>query len=320
MQAESPTAQAHLFTSPDLAANLGGTGTEDFGIFRLLWLSFKRRWLLSLVIFSTVTVAASWRTLQQRPSFQASGELRLKLEASTALSGTLRLNPFETLGGSPIATEIQVIRSAPVVEDTVRALSLRMPDGTLLPREVFLTGLSVRPIPNTDVLVVAYTDSDPEKAAQVVNQLMKSYILHTIQNNRSQAAAARKFILEQLPKTLTDLEKAEAELREFREKNEVIALEQEAKTTLGLMGELAGQLTQTRSQIDSTAAELETLQQQVGFSSDQAIALSRVAQSAAVQNTLGDLQKLEAQLATQRTLYTGEHHSIVRLERQKAAL
>ncbi|MGQ9865508.1 MAG: GumC family protein [Pseudanabaenaceae cyanobacterium] len=314
------TVQTELFTSPELAASLSGANTEDFGVFRVLWLSFKRRWLLSLILFSTVTVAASWRTLQQKPVFQANGELRLKIEASTALSGTLRLNPFESLGGSPIATEIQVMRSAPVVEDTIRALNLRTPDGALWSRDVFLSGLSVRPIPNTDVLVVSYTDSDPEKAARVVNQLMESYITNTIQSNRSQAAAARKFILEQLPKTLSSLEKAETELREFREKNEVIALEQEAKTTLGLMGELEGQLAQTRSQIASTTAELETLQQQVGFSPEQAIALSRVAQSAAVQNTLGNLQKLAAQLATQRTLYTGEHHAIVRLEWQRKAL
>ncbi|NJK60561.1 MAG: hypothetical protein HC918_10375 [Oscillatoriales cyanobacterium SM2_1_8] len=196
----SRTTQAELFTSPELAANLSGTGAEDFGIFRILWLSFKRRWLLAIVIFSTVTIAASWRTLQQKPSFQASGELRLKLEGSTDLSGALRLNPFETLGGSPIATEIQVMRSAPVVEDTVRALNLRLTGGGFLPRDVFLTGLSVRPIPNTDVLVVSYTDGDPEKAARVVNQLMESYITNTIQNNRSQAAAPASLFWSSFPK------------------------------------------------------------------------------------------------------------------------
>jgi len=291
-----------------------------------LSLLLRRHWLVGMALFSFVFGAVAFFTFQQKPIYEANGTLILKKndQASSLTGIATGIGQLDNLApqSNPLNTEVEVIRSAPVVQQTIRALDLAVEDGKggkqALTRESFLSRLTVEVVRGTDVLKVSYKSTDPKEASGVVNQLMSGYILNDVQTNRAQTVAARQFINEQLPQIEKELTLAEIALREFKEKNKVFALDEEAKSSIQVMADLDKGITETKSKLANVNAVSQDLRQRVGIGSEQAVSLSKLSESKAVQEAFADLQKVESQLAIQKTLYRGEHPSITRLERQKA--
>jgi uncharacterized protein involved in exopolysaccharide biosynthesis len=93
-------------------------------------------------------------------------------------------------------------------------------------------------VPGTDVLTVSYKSTDPQTAAVVINQLMSVYIENNILTNRTEAVRAGEFIAMQLPRTEASVRQAEVALRQFKEQNHVVALDEEAKSAVAVIQEL----------------------------------------------------------------------------------
>jgi polysaccharide biosynthesis transport protein len=276
-----------------------------------------RYWLIETVLFSCVFGLTAFTTFQQKPIYEASGDLIFKKNDQTSnLTGVAAgIGQLESVAASsPLNTEVQVIRSTPVVTQTIKALSLSEN------KESFLAKLDLTVVKGTDVLKVTYKSTNPREAASVVNQLMSSYILNDVQTNRAQTVAARQFINDQLPKVEQDLTKAELALRHFKEENKVFALQEEAKSSIEVVAALDKQITETKSGIASINEISNDLRNRVGIGSEQAVTLSKLSESKAVQDASNELQKIDGQLAIQRTLYQDTHPSVTRLERQKATL
>lgn len=300
--------------------NAGRAVEEETGILQNIWNSFRQRWLLAVGILSAVMGTVSYLTLQQTPIYEAEGKLLLRRDRASALAGVSdKTGQPEIFVANPLNNQVLIVKSAPVVESALKKINQKLPPSRAISTQEFLLSMNVQIVTGSDVLQVVYRGPDPQQASENVNQLMEAYILNDVLTNRAQAASARLFILEQLPKTELDVTRVEADLRRFKEKNQVVVLEQEAKTSLALMGELEAKIAATRAEIASSNAQFLALKQQLGVTSQQAIALSKLSESKVVQDALRGLLEVERALATQRTLYTGEHYSVARLERQKAA-
>jgi len=301
-------------------SGVGESAREEASLLQNIWASFKQRWLLAVGILSAVMGTVTYLTLQQTPIYEAEGKLLLRRDRASALAGIGdKTGAPEIFVANPLNNQVLIVKSAPVVELAIKQLNQKRPTSQSISPEEFIASLNVQIVTGTDVLQVVYRSPNPQQASENINKLMDSYILNDVQTNRAQAASARLFILEQLPKTELDVSKVEAELRKFKEKNQVVVLEQEAKTSLALMGELEGKIAATRADIASSNAQLSALKQQIGLTSSQAIALSKLSESKAVQDALKSVLEIDRNLAAQRTLYSGEHYSVTRLERQKAA-
>lgn len=276
-----------------------------------------RYWLIEMVLFSSVFGLTAFMTFKQKPIYEASGDLIFKKNDQTSnLTGVAAgIGQLESVAASsPLNTEVQVIRSTPVIAQTIKALNLSET------KESFLAKLDLTVVKGTDVLKVSYKSTDPKEAASVVNQLMSSYILNDVQTNRAQTVAARQFINDQLPKVEQDLTQAELALRHFKEENKVFALQEEAKSSIEVVAALDKQITETKSGIASINEISNDLRNRVGIGSEQAVTLSKLSESKSVQDASNELQKIDGQLAIQRTLYQDTHPSVTRLERQKVTL
>ncbi|MEL6457097.1 MAG: polysaccharide biosynthesis tyrosine autokinase [Cyanobacteria bacterium J06641_2] len=284
------------------------------------WQVLKRRWVPGLAAFFPVFLLSLLSSSLKKPTYVAEGTLQFqRTNATSSLTefGT-SIGKLESVAqdntSNPLQTEAEIIRSVPVVQKTIKRLNLQDKDGNLLDYEDFLENLTVSDINKTDVLTVSYKDSEPRKAARVVNTLMAAYLEHNVSSRRKAATSAREFIENQLPKAEAIVSKAEAELANFKEKNKVYALQQEAAQSIEVLGSLQNQIGEIKTKLADISARSQQISSQVGITPQEALNMTSLNQAAGVQDVLKEVQQLESQLASRRTVLKNNHPEIIALE------
>ncbi len=291
--------------------------------FQKYWLVLKRRWFPATGVFGIVVVLAALVGSVQKPVYEAEGKLLFKQDRSSSLTGFQNnIGEIVRIGekANPLSTEAEIIRSLPIVQKTVEALDLRDEKGKSMDPKIISAGLKVKPVTETDILQISYKDNDPEIAAAIVNKIMEVYIENDILSNRAKATAARVFIDKQLPNVEATVRQADAALRKFKEENGVVALPEEAASAVEVMADLDKQIAQAQAQLAEADAKSTALRNQVGLNSEAAVAVSSLSQSPAVQEVLTELQKVQGQLAVERTRFLDTSPTIASLQRREAAL
>lgn len=292
--------------------------------FQQYWLILKRYWLFSTSVFVAVLMLVIVAMLVQKPTYKAEAKLLLKKStSSSSITGLgkeiAQLEPLSQ-EGSPLDTETEIIRSVPIVTQTIETLNLTNQEGQLLTYNQFLEQLGVSQVAGSDILEVSYQAQDAKTAAQIVNTLIEIYLESNKIVNRAEAKAAREFIAKQLPKAQAKVIQNELQQRQFKEDNQVFALDAQANSAIEMLAELETQIAQAESELEDTNAQLKALQKELGVNLPQAIALTSLSQSSGVQEALKELQHLESQLALERSRFSGINPKITNLESQVAAL
>lgn len=293
--------------------------------FQKYWLILKRHWLPATSVFLMAVIFVTAVSFTRKPTYSAQAKLLLKKKNTTSglITGAAQnIGELEALNflNSPLDTEAEVVRSLPLLEKTITALNLKDDEGEPLKPEDLLKNLTVKGIKGTDILEISSESKDPEEAAKIVNKLTDIYLQNHILTNRAEAVAARKFITEQLPKSEATVRQAEAALRSFKENNNVVVLEEEAKAAVNAIAQIDSKLNATQAEYEDATARSTAFQSKVGFDSQQAIALNSLSQSPAVQQVLEEFHKVQDELAVQRTRYQEKHPVIASLKRKEEAL
>ncbi len=298
--------------------------TQESLNFQGYWLSLKRRWLPFVIVSASVLGCTTVATYLQKPIYEAEGQLLLsktdRVSSLTDIANQVKEVTGLTQTSSPLDTESVLLQSPPILEKTIATLNLKDKEGQLLDSDQFKKSLKVKSIRGTDVLSVSYRSVKPTEVAAVVNTLMKLYLENNIRVNRTATVAARDFIRHQLPEIEARVQAAEADLRQFKEANRVVALEEEAKVAVKGTSDLADAITRSKADLADATSRSVALQQQIGLNPAQAIAFTTLSQSVAVQKALTEYQQVQDQLAVQRTRYRPEHPEITTLLRKEEAL
>ncbi len=299
--------------------------TQETATLEKYWQIVNRRWLSALSVFFPVLLVSVLGSYLKKPSYQAEGKLQFqRTNTISSLTGVGteigKLEPLVEDKSSPIDTEAEVIRSWPIVKTTIDRLNLKDKKGKLLKPKNFLKKFTVSNIPKTDILKVSYKDTNPETTARVVNTVMAIYLNRNLLSHRAQASAARKFLEQQMPKAELIVRRVEAELRQFKEQNKVVALQEEATQAVGMITDLQRQMSNTQSRISDVNAQSLALRQQLGMGPEQAVVMTSLSQSPGVQDILKEVQQLESQLAARRIILQETHPEIINLESRLEAL
>jgi len=295
--------------------------------FHKYWLVLQRRWLPVIGVFSLFVGCSSLLVLSLKPMYKAESSILVETNKTASLTGLFEdlkkdrgeLEPLAR-DNTPLDTQVEIITSVPVVQETITSLELKDDEGELLTIEDFLKKLTVTPVIGTDIIEISYVDESSELAAQVVKKIVRTYIKNNIEANRAQAASARKFIRQELPKTEASVRKAESALRRFKEKYKVISLEEEASASVLAIAKIDELLTETQANLANADAQVQKLQQQININSGQAVSFASLSQAPGVQNVLEELQKTESQLTVEKTKWEADHPTILNLQEQVNSL
>lgn len=298
--------------------------TESSIGFGRYWLILKRRWLPASVVFGSIFALSAINLLLQKPIYEAKGKLLFKKTSPTpSLTGMGReIGELNTLQekNSPVDTEAEVIRSVPIIQKAIKRLDLKDKRGNPVNPEQFGKKLTVSEVTKTDVLQLSYKDTNPKMAAAVVNTVMAAYLENNLLANRAEAVAAREFLQKQMPDAEANLRQAELELRQFKEDNKLVALDEEARSAVSVIEYLQKQISDTQTKLADANAESQVLRKQLGRGLQQSKTVSSISQLPAVQDILKQVQQVESQLAIERGRFHENHPTIVSLKSKKADL
>ncbi|MBO3460062.1 polysaccharide biosynthesis tyrosine autokinase [Aetokthonos hydrillicola Thurmond2011] len=289
------------------------------------WHLLKRHGLSALGIFIHIFVISLFLLSLKRPSYEAEGKLSFQrnntISSLTGVGTEIgKLEPLVHDKSNPVNTEAEIIRSIPVVQKTINKLKLQNDKGETLKSKEFLKHLTIKEVKGSDVLQVSYRDSNPQTSADVVNTLMHIYLEQNISFYRVEVAAARKFIEKQLPTAETVVRKADAELRRFKEKNQIVVLPEEATKGVEMIADLEKKISDTQSRIADVNAQSQSIRKQLKMNSPQAITMTSLSQSEGVQDILKEIQHLESQITAKKTVLQDKHPEIIKLKTQLAGL
>ncbi len=296
---------------------------SSLGLQQLL-LILKRRWLPATVQFALIFFAVILSMSLIKPMYVGEGKVLLKKGSSTSsLTGLGKevgnIDPLYDRS-SPLDTEAEILVSVPIVQKTIATLNLKDKKGLALKPDRFLKNLSIRKIEASDILKVSYKDTDPKRAATVVNTLIDIYLENNILVNRAETKAVREFIEKQVPPAEATVREADVALRQFKEKNQVVALDEEAKSAVAAIADLQKQITEAKSKLADLTPQAENFRSNLGMNTKEALSASSLSQSSAVQDVLTELHKVQSELGVQRSRYTDENPTIVNLSEKEAAL
>jgi uncharacterized protein involved in exopolysaccharide biosynthesis len=277
------------------------------------WLIFKRRWMLAAgILLATVTLSAAGIKLL-RPSYEAEGKLLFRMPYFKVVGSNLLPNNAEgeepgdlrslVSTQNPISTQIEVISSPAVLQRVIDELQLQDPQGKPLKVEQLQKSLQLKIIGGTDVL-----------------QIMNLYLENDVLANRFEARATRQFMEKQLPQTQAAVDTAEIALRRFKQSHNIVDLSQETKTAVEIIGNINNTINTVKAELEQVNAQTIALGQKIGLNSQQAMAVSALSQSPAVQGVLTKLQEVEQQLAIERSRFSDGNPAIIDLEQKQANL
>lgn len=282
----------------------------------------QRRWLPVVGIFGMAVTVGSLYAFSLKPSYKAEGSLMIKSNRTSSLTGlTQDIGHLEALNQNEnsLGSKVKIVTLNTVLQETIRLLNLKNAKRNPLPIRDF-DAIKVEGIKGSDVVQISYGDNNPELAAKAVNTVIDIYIKQNVQANQDEALTARKFIEMQLPKAEGTVRKAESELRQFKEKNKVIVLDQEANAAVDTISKLNSQVSQAQAQLDDVTGRLEQLRKEAQVDSQQGVIASELSQAPGVQKVLAQLQEAESQLALERTRFQAGHPTVTNLEEKVAAL
>ena len=290
--------------------------------FQNYWLLLKRRWLSVAGVFGIFVGMIVLSVSREVPVYRAEGELLFKQDRSALLSGLNINDEFGTVGEkvNPLSTEAEVIRSRPIVEKVIKELNLKDEEGNPVKAKKLLAGLSVEPVPRTDILKISYQATEPQEAAAVVNQLIDVYQAEDLLNKQSKTKAVKKFISEQLPKVEASVYEADTALREFKEKNRVVNLTKEEESAVEIVAKLDHEIAQAQARIADATSRKASLQEKIGMDADMAVVVGSLSQSPGVQQIVTELQQVQEELSVERTRYEPGYPALRNLERKETAL
>lgn len=292
--------------------------------FQKYWLVVKRHWLLAIAVCGLSTAAAAYIGSNQEALYKA--EAKLLFESSEPVNalvgletGDGNLRPLASQS-NPLDTQVEIFLSKPVAKKVIAQLKIKDGAGVLLEPQDLLANMSVRPIPGTDVLEVAYQSPSPELAKAVVNAMMAAFIQENIQANRKAAIAAQSFVSSQLPASERKVSQIESELRQFKEANGIVDLTKESQNTVETLANVSNSITQLRSDLADKTAQFSQIQQQLRLNPQEAYAVGVVSESPGVQEAIRQLQEVQAQLSIALTRYREGHPEVVNIRSQESAL
>ena len=294
---------------------------DEYIDFQKYWLVLKRRWIPGTATFVGIVAFALIKSLSMPKIYEAEAEILIKADRSSKLTGIENVTgDIEGLANKsdPLTTEAEILKSRPIVEKLIEELDLRNDAGELLRHKAI--DLKVKPITGTDLLKISFTNKDPELAALVVNEAIEVYIQDHKSNNIAEAAAATKFISEQLPQIEAHVRKAEANLRRFKNQNQIANLGEETTANIDSLSNITNQIDQVAAELKDINARYDRLRVQLDMSWQEASAVRSLSESLAVQRSLEQLQTVKVELAQKSNVLSDLAPQIIALKEQEADL
>jgi GumC protein len=180
--------------------------------------------------------------------------------------------------------------------------------------DVLSANLSAEPLPDTRMLVISYTHTDPVIAADVVDNIAQVFIQRNFENKTESFTNTSNWLERSTRELKSKVEQAELALAEYSRANNIYSLDGKENLTIDKLSRLHDQA--TRAETDRILKQ-SLYEEVLAGRADKLPEAFVEARTAEVQKKLGDLTVQAAQLDA---TYGPKNPRVVELKQQIAAL
>ena len=294
----------------------------------------KHQWLIVSFLLAVVTVV-SISTYRQQPIYEATARIEIDRENASVL-------PFQGQGMSQggydedienyIETQSKILTSATLAMQTVKSLNLDRdprfggqpanpstlevatpsdgPQSAPPGLGTLLGGLNVKRVPNTRLLDVTFTTTDPKLAAKIVNAHVANFIEQNFRSRYQATTQASTWLAGQLDELKSKVETSEDARIAYERANQIWTIDEKEDVTTQKLGDINKELTEAQADRINKEAVFQ-LAQAGNFDAIPAVRESPVIQDVLKQQTL-----LSSQYTDALGQYGPKFPKVVRLQEQ----
>ena len=252
---ERVTAEGTPISEPEPTAQRSGIGFND-----ILFILFRRKWIIILCALAGFAAAAGVYFFL--PSlYESRSKLIVRYVVDHSAVDNID-NVGKTALGSPsdsvIIAEVEILTSSDVATQVADAVGpkrlVKGSNGTATSVEAareILRKLEVTAVKGSNIISIAYKDSDPKLASQVLEQLVKFYFDKHLEVHRS--AASFDLVARQTDQLRKELSQTEEDLKNLKA---TAGITSPAEDTAAVSSEL----TKTQQELDAAQTELAAQQ------------------------------------------------------------
>lgn len=171
---------------------------------RTVWTALRRQWRLALGIFTVIVLAVTAGTLLRPVNYRATGLLEIRPESSEAVPVSTLFGP-QRMAEDSLATQIGILQSVTLAERVVaeglieggeswtaflnptRWINGAPADDLQKKVQIFQEHLTVAPQEGSRLVRISFDASDPKRAADVVNSVLKNYLTLRLEETKRSA-------------------------------------------------------------------------------------------------------------------------------------
>lgn len=174
----------------------------------------------------------------------------------------------------------------------------------------FLGGLTVQPVRDSRLVTLYYDSSEPERAAAILNTLVRNYINMNMERRFDASTYARNFLQERLQQVKVKLEESEQQLVGFARKQQIVMVDEKQSTVAQSLSSTNAALTEAEKKRMATEGDYRQILATNGEG------LQQVLESKIIQTLKESKAKLETQYQENLSIYKPAYPSMVQLRNQ----
>jgi chain length determinant protein EpsF len=283
-----------------------------------------RWWVVVLVAGVMVGATAAVTSMLPR-QYTATTTMVIEPRGADALGGNAGA---QIMAQSYLATQIDVLQSERVAREVVKALGIdRNPGAVAQWREatkgagsveahfagLLAKKLDVKPSRESSVVALSFTGTDPQFAAQVVDQFAKTYIATSLELRNQPSKTYAGWFDEQLKSLRADLEQAQSRVSAYQQRNGIVANDERLDVESIRLQELSQQLVLAQSQAVDSRSRSET-------STASVRSVPEVGSTPVVQTLRSELLRAETRLKEASEVYGAAHPTHQRMQAELVSL
>ncbi len=170
--------------------------------------------------------------------------------------------------------------------------------------------VTVSPVRNTNVVYIKVQESDPARAADIANSIVRHYIKQDISRRSKEATYMIKFVKKQIEPTQKKLENALEALAAHKRRSKVVDLKEGTKNLIGTIGDLEKKKVDLEIKEEQVRYLRDAVQREITDTSTLNLA---VLDDPVVQSMISSLAMLENDRKSLLAEYTERHPQVVAL-------
>ncbi len=281
---------------------------EEFDIGKYLSVIFRRKYIIAAVVF-LMALHSGYSYLTSTRHYTAHARLLFRPEDKDVFSANQGSFTLFRSRDRMFYTHLDLLKSSSVLtmvsENLQKKVSPSYMSSFISVRRRSVDGQT------TDMIDMSFRHSDSRLAADVLNELCRTYIDYRRDVDSREATRMIVRLEAQVNSLQTDLSKKEDRLRIFKEDNQMAALSSETNLVVSKLADMELALQTTRLQISENRERMVALQSQMSQQE------TEVVQSMTYQKPFQRrLEELELQLSSLLAKHSPEHFRVVTVMQQ----